>query len=139
MLRNVPPFVRLVWQTHRGLTLAMVALRLVRAFVPVAVLWVGKLIVDEVVALRGAGGADLSRLWRLVAFEITRARGHYAAALPGIAMLPGASRACVKAAYVVYGAILDEIERLDHDVFARRAVVPAARRAALLARALLAR
>ncbi|HZB45396.1 MAG TPA: hypothetical protein VE360_09140, partial [Pyrinomonadaceae bacterium] len=74
-LRYVPPFVRLVWQTHRGMTVAMMALRLVRAFVPVAVLWVGKLIVDEVVAASGAGAgaADLSRLWRLVAVEIALA------------------------------------------------------------------
>jgi ATP-binding cassette, subfamily B, bacterial len=72
-LRYVPPFVKLVWQTHRGMTAGMVALRLVRAFVPVAVLWVGKLIVDEVVSLRDAEGADLSRLWRLVALEIALA------------------------------------------------------------------
>ncbi|MEV4415595.1 phytoene/squalene synthase family protein [Catellatospora sp. NPDC049609] len=86
-----------------------------------------------------AAGRATPEIKRLLAFEIARARRHYAAALPGIAMLPGASRACVKAAYLVYGAILDEIERLDHDVFARRAVVPAPRRAALLARGLLAR
>ena len=46
-LRYLPQLVRLVWQTHRGFTLTMVVLRLVRAFVPVATLWVGKLIIDE--------------------------------------------------------------------------------------------
>jgi ATP-binding cassette subfamily B protein len=71
-LRYVPPFVRLVWRTHRGLTLSMGALRLARAFVPVAVLWVGKLIIDAVVAARG-GAPDASRLWRLVALEIALA------------------------------------------------------------------
>jgi ATP-binding cassette, subfamily B, bacterial len=71
-LRNVPPFVRLVWQTHRGLTAAMVALRLVRAFVPLAVLWVGKLIIDAVVSARG-GAADTRQLWRLVALEVALA------------------------------------------------------------------
>jgi ATP-binding cassette, subfamily B, bacterial len=70
--RYVPPFVRLVWETRPSLTAAMVALRLVRAFVPVAVLWVGKLIVDAVVAAR-EGGADVSRLWRLVALEVALA------------------------------------------------------------------
>jgi ATP-binding cassette subfamily B protein len=69
VLRNVPPFVRLVWQTHRGLTIAMVLLRLVRAFVPVAVLLVGKLIIDAVVAARGAT-LDTRQLWKLVALEI---------------------------------------------------------------------
>jgi ATP-binding cassette subfamily B protein len=67
--RFIPPFIKLVWQTHRGLTLAMVALRLVRAFVPVAVLWVGKLIIDEVVAAR-VGALDTARLWRLVGIEV---------------------------------------------------------------------
>src|ERR687890_909815 len=71
-LRYVPPFVRLVWQTHRGMTVAMMALRLVRAFIPVAVLWVGKLIIDSVVAAR-AGAYDSARLWRLVALEIALA------------------------------------------------------------------
>jgi ATP-binding cassette, subfamily B, bacterial len=70
VLRNVPPFVRLVWEADRGLTAAMVALRLLRAFVPVAVLWTGKLIIDEVVAARGADAPDTARLWRLVGLEV---------------------------------------------------------------------
>lgn len=62
----------MVWQTHRGLTAGMVVLRLVRSFVPVAVLWVGKLIIDTVVAAR-AGSVDVRALWRLVALEIALA------------------------------------------------------------------
>jgi ATP-binding cassette subfamily B protein len=46
----VPPLLRLVFQTHRGYTLAILALRVVRSFVPVTVLWVGKLIIDGVVS-----------------------------------------------------------------------------------------
>ncbi|MBC7931396.1 MAG: ABC transporter ATP-binding protein [Rubrivivax sp.] len=69
VLRNIPQFVGLVWQTHRGLTVAMAALRLVRAFVPVAALWVAKLIIDAVVAARG-GTLDTPQLWRLVGIEI---------------------------------------------------------------------
>lgn len=68
-MRHLPPFVKLVWQTHRGFTLAMIALRLVRAFVPVAILWVGKLIIDTVVTARG-GTLDSKRLWQLVTLEI---------------------------------------------------------------------
>ncbi len=68
-LRYVPPLLRLVWQTHRGFTAAMVVLRLLRAFVPIATLWVGKLIIDTVV-LALEQGPDFSRLWRLVALEI---------------------------------------------------------------------
>ncbi|MFN8572288.1 MAG: ABC transporter ATP-binding protein [Gemmatimonadaceae bacterium] len=54
-LKYVPKLVRLVWETHRGLTLTMGALRLVRAFVPVASLYIGKLIIDGVVAAQRAG------------------------------------------------------------------------------------
>lgn len=68
-LRYVPPLIKLVWETHRGYTATMVVLRLIRSFVPVATLWIGKLIIDEVVALQSAPH-DLSRLWQLVALEI---------------------------------------------------------------------
>src|SRR5262245_12451596 len=49
-LRYVPPLIKLVWRTHRGYTAIMIALRLSLAFAPVATLWVGKLIIDAVVA-----------------------------------------------------------------------------------------
>ncbi|MCW5718506.1 MAG: ABC transporter ATP-binding protein [Bauldia sp.] len=50
-LRNVPPFIRMVWQTNRGLTLASLVLRFIRALLPVATLYMAKLIIDEVVML----------------------------------------------------------------------------------------
>jgi ATP-binding cassette, subfamily B, bacterial len=68
-LRYVPAFIELMWQTHRGYTAAMAVLRLVRSFTPLATLWVGKLIIDAVVAGR-EGAPDFSRLWELVALEI---------------------------------------------------------------------
>ena len=68
-LRYVPPLVRMVWETHHGYTLAMVVLRLARAFLPVSTLWVGKLIIDAVVGAR-AGAHDMTRIWELVALEI---------------------------------------------------------------------
>lgn len=40
-LRNLPPFLRLVWQTSRALTLATLVLRLGHALLPVATLFVG--------------------------------------------------------------------------------------------------
>lgn len=68
-LRYVAPFLRLVWQTHRGYTFTIILLRLLRAFLPVVILWIGKLIIDAVVAAREAP-SELSHLWRLVALEI---------------------------------------------------------------------
>jgi len=61
-LRYVPQLLALVWDTHRGFTLAMALLRLVRAFVPIATLWIGKLIIDGVVGAQRHGGS-----WRSVA------------------------------------------------------------------------
>ena len=75
-LRYVPALVRLVWETHPGYTVAMVALRAVRGFVPIASLWVGKLIIDAVVATTRLGTTATVRadrwslpLWKLVAIE----------------------------------------------------------------------
>lgn len=54
-LRNLGPFLGQVWQASPALTLATVVLRLVRAVLPVASLYLAKLIIDEVIALVGAG------------------------------------------------------------------------------------
>jgi phytoene synthase len=70
----------------------------------------------------------------LIAFEIQRARRHYADAAPGIPMLERSSQSCIRAAYCVYGAILTEIELQNYDVFARRAVVPKRKRLLTAAR-----
>ena len=50
-LRNLPPFLAMVWRTSRLLTTTTLAVRLVRALLPIATLFVGKLIIDEVVDL----------------------------------------------------------------------------------------
>jgi hypothetical protein len=50
-LKNLPPFMAMVWRARPGRTLAMILLRLVRAVLPVPMLWIGKLIIDEVVRL----------------------------------------------------------------------------------------
>jgi ATP-binding cassette subfamily B protein len=68
-LRYIPRLGNLIWQTHRGYTASMMLLRLLRAFVPVATFWVGKQILDTVIAVRD-GKAELSDLWRYVAIEI---------------------------------------------------------------------
>ena len=52
-LRNLPPFLAMVWGSSRLLTATTVAARLVRALLPVTTLFVGKLIIDEVVQLAG--------------------------------------------------------------------------------------
>ena len=69
-LRYLPALLRLVWETHRSYTIAMIVLRLLRAFVPVASLWAAKLIIDAVVLLARTPGASLTPLWRVVALEL---------------------------------------------------------------------
>src|SRR5580700_10283746 len=50
-LKNLRPFTVMVWRTSPQLMAASLALRLVRALLPVVTLFIGKLIIDDVVAL----------------------------------------------------------------------------------------
>ncbi|WP_312684733.1 ABC transporter ATP-binding protein [Stenotrophomonas chelatiphaga] len=50
-MRNLPPFLRQVWQTSPWLASASLGLRIIRALLPVAMLYVGKLIIDSAVLL----------------------------------------------------------------------------------------
>lgn len=50
-LRNLGPFLAMVWRASPHLTAASLTLRLLRALLPVVTLYVGKLIIDDVVAL----------------------------------------------------------------------------------------
>ncbi len=68
-LRYLPALFRLIWRTHRGYTLAIVLLRVVRSVVPVATFWVGKLILDSVIAAK-AGTGSLTQIWRYLALEL---------------------------------------------------------------------
>jgi phytoene synthase len=73
----------------------------------------------------------------LVAYEVARARGHYARAAPGIPMLDRTSQPCIRAAFHLYGGILGEIVKANYDVFTRRATVPNRTRLAVAAASLL--
>ena len=78
-LKYVPPLLKLVYQTHRGYTVAILALRALRSFISLAVLWIGKLITDGVIAAmqgRAAGAVvDWWALGSLVALELGIAVG----------------------------------------------------------------
>jgi ATP-binding cassette subfamily B protein len=68
-LQYVPPMIKLVWDAHHAYTMIIVVLRIIRSVIPVAFLWVGKLIIDAIVAAR-EGNGDFRRLWKLIALEI---------------------------------------------------------------------
>ena len=91
----------------------------------------------DLVAARKAGRAGPA-VCELLRYECSRAREHYALAAVGIGMLDPTSRPCVRAAFLLYRGILDEVERNGWDVFTVRAVVPRRRRLRLVADALLA-
>jgi ATP-binding cassette subfamily B protein len=72
-LNNLPAFFKLVWQTSPLFTIINALLRLVRSAMPVALLYVGKLIIDNVIILSHQHGASTNHLWQLVGLEFALA------------------------------------------------------------------
>jgi ATP-binding cassette subfamily B protein len=71
-LRNLPKFFSLMWATSRKLTVGNVILRLLRSGIPVVMLSIGKLIIDEIIRLAGRHSAEgWNTLWGYVALELT--------------------------------------------------------------------
>ncbi len=69
-MRNVPPFLREIWSTSKPLTIAAIGIRLIRAFMPIITLYIGKLIIDEAVRLIGLGVAhEVSTAWQSGALD----------------------------------------------------------------------
>src|SRR5450755_439595 len=69
-LRNIRPLLGMVWETSPPLVSVTTALRLVRALLPLAMLWVSKLILDAVVGWIKRGNGNAAYLWKLVAIEL---------------------------------------------------------------------
>jgi ATP-binding cassette subfamily B protein len=73
-LRHLPRLLRMVWESEPRYVVGILLLRVARSAVPLAVLWIGKLIVDEVVhaiATAGSGGpVPWTRLATLVGIEL---------------------------------------------------------------------
>lgn len=72
-LKYLPPFFRMIWETDRGMALGNIVLRVMQAGIPVTTLYVGKLIIDEVVFLMDASEASADTLWWLVGLELALA------------------------------------------------------------------
>jgi ATP-binding cassette, subfamily B, bacterial len=72
-LNNLPQFFKLVWKTSPSLTVTNAGLRIIRAAIPVAILYVGKLIIDQVVQLNHGSNISHNYLWQLVAIEFALA------------------------------------------------------------------
>lgn len=72
-LRHLPPFFKMIWQTSPSLSIGNAVLRLLKSLIPLAMLYIGKEIVDEVIYLMDAGEASQQYLWSLVAAELVLA------------------------------------------------------------------
>ena len=68
-LKNIPHLGALLWEAGSGLLIAELCCRLVIGLLPIAGLWVGKLIIDSVVSAIRHPGSVVSSLWLLLALE----------------------------------------------------------------------
>ena len=91
---------------------------------------------DEL-AEHGVTRADLERrvatpqIKSALAAQIARVRMLEERSRSGIALLSPDSQPCIEAARVLYCGIVDEVEKIDYDVFNQRATVPLRRRLAV--------
>ncbi|WPP50617.1 ABC transporter ATP-binding protein [Catalinimonas niigatensis] len=69
-LKHLPAFFKLIWQSNPRMFSANVILRIVRSAIPVSMLYIGKLIIDEVVRITQTNGSDdLSLLFTYIGLE----------------------------------------------------------------------
>ena len=68
-LRNIPPVLKIVWQSGPGVVVFGLVSRLFAALLPLALLWITKLIIDAIVHATSHAQPVSPRLWWLVASE----------------------------------------------------------------------
>lgn len=68
-LKTVPRFFKEIYQSSPKLFVVNLIARLLNAFTPVVILWVGKLIIDEIILQVSLEDKDLSLLWKYVIIE----------------------------------------------------------------------
>lgn len=69
-LKLLIPFFRMIWRTSPSLTFSNIFLRLFKAAIPLGQLYVGKLIIDEVIHLISAPQKDFEQLWWWIGIEL---------------------------------------------------------------------
>ncbi len=69
-LRNIPPLLKMVWETSPALSVSTLVLRFVSALFPLATLWISKLIIDLVVRVLKGQAIDRSMIWKLLILEL---------------------------------------------------------------------
>lgn len=71
-LKNLPKFFKLVWQTSPPMFIGNIFLRVAKSAIPVTMLYIGKLIIDEVIHLTQSKN-DLNYLFLLIGVEFSLA------------------------------------------------------------------
>lgn len=74
-LRHLPRLFAMIWETNRTLTLANIILRLTKSVIPLAMLFVAKEIIDQIVDLTNGKLDSSAYLWKLVTLELGLAIG----------------------------------------------------------------
>ncbi len=69
-LKNLPRFIGLVWHASPRLTVLTICLRIVRSTIPVSILYVGKLIIDQIVSGNIPSGPFQYNIWVLLGVEL---------------------------------------------------------------------
>ncbi|MBT29676.1 MAG: ABC transporter ATP-binding protein [Thalassobius sp.] len=69
--KNLPEFFKMIWETSPAMTTGNIFLRIIKSSLPPIQLYIGKLIIDEVILLAGENSAegDLNQIWLLVGLE----------------------------------------------------------------------
>lgn len=70
-LGNLPAFLREVYHTSPALTISNTVLRLLRSAIPISILYIGKLIIDEVLVLSASKSENLNQIYLLIAAEFS--------------------------------------------------------------------
>lgn len=65
----IPRFFKEIWKTNKKLFLLSAFCRLIASILPVTILWVGKLIIDEIITQTKIDVSNLTQLWTYVAIE----------------------------------------------------------------------
>tara|TARA_R110002033_G_scaffold49984_1_gene96944 strand:+ start:9893 stop:11728 length:1836 start_codon:yes stop_codon:yes gene_type:complete len=65
----IPRFFKEIWKVNKSLFLLSAFCRLIGALLPVIILWVGKLIIDEIILQISLDSPDYNTLWTYVAAE----------------------------------------------------------------------
>ena len=69
-LGNLPRFFSMIWATSPAMTIGNVFLRLIKSAIPLAVLYVGKEIIDQIILIINDPSLSTEYLWTMVGIEL---------------------------------------------------------------------